>query len=144
MGKFDHLGQTMAEVAAEREGKPLWKPKTRLEELVEERPLTTIDEKEFRRQVWNRDKHHCRCCGRNVQKVIGRVPDRGEVNHIHGRIGDLRFEVRAAILLCLQCHERFTGRVNAHRLRIIASKTFTIRQGTFTDATFPVQFEEAV
>lgn len=39
-------------------------------------------------------------------------------------------------------HERFTGRVNKHRLQIIASKTFTTRQGTFTDATFPVTFKE--
>lgn len=132
---------TMAEVAAARVGKPILKGKTRLEATIEERPLTKIDEKEFRRQVWKRDLNRCRCCGRKVEKVMGRVPERGEVNHIHGRTGDLRFEVRAAILMCLKCHERFTGRVNEHRLTIIASKTFTIRQGTFTDATFPVKFK---
>lgn len=133
---------TMAEVAAARAGKPIPKPKTRLEETIEQRPLTKVDEKAFRAEVWTRDKSICRCCGRKVQKVFGRVPERGEVNHIHGRTGDLRFEVRAAILMCLLCHERFTGRVNENRLQIIASKTFTIRQGTFTDATFPVQFKE--
>lgn len=75
-------------------------------------------------------------------KTISRVPERGEVNHIHGRRGDLRFEARAAILMCLECHEKFTGRVNEHRLQIIASKTFTTPQGTFTDARFPVTFKK--
>jgi hypothetical protein len=78
-----------------------------------------------------------------VIKSIERIPERGEVNHIHGRTGDLRFDVRAALLMCLRCHERFTGRVNTHRLQIIATKTFTIRQGTFTDATYSVVFKEA-
>ncbi len=118
------------------------KGKTRLELQVDERPLIRIDEKAFKAAVWKRDLGHCRCCGRKVQKVLGRVPDRGEVNHLHGRTGDLRFEVKAACLLCLTCHERFTGRVNAHRLIVIASQTFTIRQGTFTDATYPITFQE--
>lgn len=133
---------TMAEVAAMREGKPIDKGKTRLEAKIDARPLTKVDEKAFRASVWHRDRKRCRCCGRKVQQVLGRVPERGEVNHIHGRTGDLRFEVRAAILMCLKCHERFTGKVNAHRLQIIASKTFTIRQGTFTDATYTVYFKE--
>jgi hypothetical protein len=132
---------TLAQVQADRASTPNWKPKTRLEAYVDEKPRTLIDEKEFRRQVWERDHYRCRCCERPVRKVLGRIPDRGEVNHIHGRTGDLRFEVRAAILMCLTCHEQFTGRVNAHRLRIIPSQTFTIRQGTFTDATYPVRFE---
>lgn len=134
---------TMAEAAAQRLGKTIEKGKTRLELKVEATPVTTITERDFKKEVWHRDQKHCRCCGRRVIKSIERVPNRGEVNHIHGRTGDLRFEVRAAILMCLQCHERFTGRVNKHRLQIIASKTFTIRQGTFTDATFPVTFTEA-
>jgi len=127
----------------QQKGRPVPKGKTRLEAHIEQRPLTKVDEKTFRAAVWTRDKDRCRCCRRKVQKVLGRVPERGEVNHIHGRTGDLRFEVKAAILLCLTCHERFTGKVNAHRLRILASQTFTIRQGTFTDATYPVTFEEA-
>ncbi len=120
------------------------KGKTRLEVTVEQRPLTKVDEKAFRAEVWRRDKDHCRCCLRKVIKTIARVPERGEINHIHGRTGDLRHEVRASLLMCLRCHERFTGRVNAHRLQIIASQTFTIRQGTFTDATYPVIFKETV
>jgi 5-methylcytosine-specific restriction endonuclease McrA len=118
------------------------KGKTRLEETAEQRPLTKVDEATFRGEVWTRDLHHCRSCGRKVIKTLARVHERGEVNHIHGRTGDLRYEVRAAVLMCLTCHERFTGRVNQHRLVIIASETFTTRQGTFTDATFPVQFKE--
>ena len=137
MGVLDHL-PTLGDRPA---FSPQPKGKTRLEVKVEQRPLTKIDEKEFRRQVWLRDKHRCRCCGRKVQKILGRAPERGEVNHIHGRVGDLRYEVKSALLLCLTCHERFTGKVNQHRLTILASKTFTIRQGTFTDATFPVQFK---
>ena len=73
--------------------------------------------------------------------MLGRVPERGEVNHLHGRTGDLRFEVRAAALMCLTCHERFTGKVGGYKLIVVASKTFTIRQGTFTDARFTIKFE---
>lgn len=120
------------------------KGKTRVELRAEAKPLTTINEQQFRAAVWKRDKDRCRSCGRKVLKTLSRVPERGEVNHIHGRIGDLRFEVRAALLMCLQCHERFTGKVNAHRLAIIPSRTFVIRQGTFTDATYPVRFKETV
>ena len=127
---------------ADRPRQAVPKGKTRLEETVEQRPLTKVTERDFKKEVWKRDKGHCRCCLRKVVKILDRIPERGEVNHIHGRTGDLRFEVRAAILMCLQCHERFTGKVNKHRLTIIASKTFTIRQGTFTDATYPVVFKE--
>lgn len=117
------------------------KGQTRLELKVEAKPLTKVDEKKFKGDVWIRDKSRCRCCGRKVLKTMARVPERGEVNHLHGRTGDLRFEVRAAALMCLTCHERFTGRVGGYKLIVIASKTFTIRQGTFTDATFPIKFE---
>jgi 5-methylcytosine-specific restriction endonuclease McrA len=120
------------------------KGKTRLELTAEQRPLTKIDEQEFRNQVWARDLHHCRHCGREVKRILGRVPERGEVHHVHGRTGDLRFDVRAAVLLCMVCHERLSGKVNAHRLVIVAAKTFTIRQGTFTDATYPVTFKESL
>lgn len=119
------------------------KGKTRLQETTEARTLTKVTEKDFKAEVWTRDKSHCRCCGRKVQKIVGRVPERGEVHHIHGRTGDLRFEARAAILLCLSCHEKVTGKVNQGRLVVVASKTFTMRQGTFTDAREPVKFQEA-
>lgn len=119
------------------------KGKTRLQITEERRPLTTVTEKQFKGEVWKRDKNHCRCCGRKVEKLLGRVAKRGEVNHLHGRTGDLRFEVRAACLLCLKCHERYTGRVGGDKLLIVATQTFTIRQGTFTDATFPISFVKA-
>ncbi len=126
-----------------RIGKPCPKGKTRLELRAKERPLTKVDERTFKAEVWKRDKHHCRKCGRAVIKTMSRVPERGEVNHIHGRTGDLRFEDRAAILFCCECHEVFTGRVNGRRFFILATKTFTTRQGTFTDARFPVKFQES-
>lgn len=140
LDQLSSVPMTMAEAEASRRGAPIAKGKTRLEETIAQRPLTKVDEKTFRGEVWKRDKDHCRSCERKVIKTLARVPERGEVNHIHGRTGDLRYEVRAALLMCLQCHERFTGKVNEHRLTIHASQTFTTRQGTFTDATYPVRF----
>lgn len=129
----------------ERYDKPgaLLKGKTRLQERIEERPLTKVDEKTFRAEVWKRDKSHCRWCLRKVEKVLGRVPQRGEVNHIHGRGKDLRYKVKAAILLCLECHEKFTGRVNEKWI-LVPSVTFTMREFEFADATFPVVFKRVV
>lgn len=134
---------TVAEAAAQRHGKSLGKGKTRLEVTIETRPLTKVDEKAFKAAVRRRDRHRCRCCGRKVQKTISRVPERGEVHHIHGRRGDLRFESKAAILTCLRCHERLTGKVNAHRLQVLATQTFQIRGEWYTDANFPVTFTES-
>ena len=131
---------TLAEVNAKPRAMP--KGKTRLEQRIEAQPLTLVTEKAFRAAVWKRDESKCRCCGRKVVKSMSRVPERGEVHHIHGRAGDLRFEARAAVLACLRCHERVTGRVNEHRLMIVASRTFTIRGQHYTDATYPVAFRE--
>ena len=128
----------------QQQGRAVPKGRTRLEVKMDAKPLTKIDETQFKTAVWTRDRKRCRCCGRKVAKSIERIPERGEVHHCHGRTGDLRFEPRAAILTCLKCHERLTGKVNAHRLTATPSKTFTIRQGTFTDATYPVTFKEAV
>lgn len=130
----------------ERLSKPIACPKgqTRLEQTMEARTLTKVDEKAFKAAVWLRDKGLCRCCGRKVIKTMARVPERGEVHHVHGRTGDLRFEEKSALLLCLRDHERVTGKVNAHRLVIVASQTFTTRQGQVTDARFVVTFKEAV
>lgn len=122
---------------------PQPKPKTRVQLRAEAKPLTLVDEKKFRAEVWTRDKSRCRKCGRKVIKSMARVPERGEVHHIHGRVGDLRFDSRAALLLCLLHHEQVTGRVNEHRLTIVATKRFSTSQGTFTDAREPVKFQEA-
>lgn len=130
---------TAEEVAAGRG--PLWKGQTRLEAQTAEKKLTLVDEKAFRKTVIARDKHHCRCCLRKVVRTIAHVAERLEVHHIHGRRGDLRFEDRAALLLCLRCHQRVTGKVN-DKLKIVPSKTFTTSQGEFTDARAPVTFEK--
>lgn len=123
------------------EASELTKGKSRLQERVAERPLTVVDERAFKLEVWTRDKSHCRCCGRKVVKgLIKRVPERGEVNHIHGRLGDLRFEAKAAILMCCECHEKFTGRVN-ERWVIVATKTFKLNDKEYTDARKPVVFK---
>ena len=130
---------TMAEVAEMRRGKPIPKGKSRLEATIEARPLTKVDDKAFKAAVWRRDRNRCRWCGRKVERVLGRVPERGEVHHIHGRRGDLRFEPRTAILLCLRDHERVTGRVS-EKWVIAPTKTLTIGGQVYTDARHPVTF----
>lgn len=130
---------TMDEVAAARVGKPISKGKSRLEQTIEARPLTKIDDEAFKAAVWRRDRNRCRCCGRKVQKIMDRVPERGEVHHIHGRGGDLRFEPITAILLCLRDHERVTGRVS-EKWAIVPTKTVTIRGQIYTDARHTVNF----
>lgn len=134
---------TKDEIDAERRAVPNWKPPTRVEDMITERALTVVDDRQFKKEVWKRDGYRCRCCGRPVVRTPARIPERGEVHHVHGRGGDLRFEVRAALLLCLKCHERVTGRVN-DRLAIIGSKFFTVRGERYIDARAPVRFEKIV
>jgi hypothetical protein len=134
---------TAEEVAAARAGQPLPKGKSRLEATIDERPLTVVDEKQFKKEVWHRDQHRCRWCERKAIKTIARVPERGEIHHIHGRGKDLRFEVKAACLLCAECHEKVTGRVNEKWI-IVPSKTFRMRDETYTDARFPITFRRIV
>ncbi len=134
---------TMAEMDAERRGKPLLKGQSRLERAVEDETLTVVDAKAFKSEVRARDRYHCRKCLRAVTVLVSRVPERAEVHHIHGRHGDLRFDSRCALLLCLRCHEQVTGRVN-ERWIIIATVTLTIPSlpgRELTDARYPVQFE---
>ena len=98
-------------------------------------------DRDFRKAVWQRDGYECRWCGCPVQRSLGRTAERGEVHHIHGRLGILRWEVKAALLLCCECHEKVTGRVN-ERWRIVGDKTFTAADGhKYTDATHGVTFE---
>ncbi len=132
---------TLAEVAAARAGKPIPKGTTRLQDVVKARPLTKVTDKDFKQDVWTRDKNRCRCCGRKVQKILGRVPERGEVHHVHGRTGDLRFESKTALLLCLTCHERVTGKVN-DKLVIVPTKFVEIKGEKYTDARAKVTFRE--
>lgn len=142
MGAFAKL-PTAATVAASRRGKPISKGPTRLEVRIATLPITAQDDRTFRTAVWNRDRYHCRRCKKPVMRTLARVPERGEVHHVHGRVGDLKLEIRAALLLCLVCHERVTGRIQGKRLVIVASQTFTTTQGTFTDARATVRFRAA-
>lgn len=132
---------TMAEVAAERAGKPIPKGASRLQEGKAEKKLTVVDERKFLKEVRARDHMHCRKCKRKVVVVLDNVPERAEVHHIHGRLGDLRFLALAALLLCNECHEKCTGRV-AEKWIIVATKTFTLLNGeVVTDARKPVRFQ---
>lgn len=110
------------DVEAERAGKPLPKGKSRLEQKAEAKPLTKVDEKAFKAEVWTRDEGRCRKCARKVLKTLARVPERGEVHHLHGRRGDLRFEAKSAILTCATCHEQLTGRVSEKWVAVPATK----------------------
>ncbi len=94
-----------------------------------------------RSDVWLRDKGRCRVCGVKVIKSVKREPKRGEVHQLHGRTGDLRHETRGAVLCCLRCHERLTGKVN-DRIFIVPTKTFAIQQGEFSDARFRLTFTD--
>jgi hypothetical protein len=100
----------------------------------------------FRRDVIKRDGHVCRCCGGKVIRTLDLVPNRLEVNHIHGRVGVFRFLVQCALVLCFRCHERVTGTVN-HKLKIVGTAFVTVdgRQCINAGETqpIPVHFEEA-
>lgn len=130
---------TMAEVAASRpRAQP--KGKSRLQEDQAEKKLTLVDERTFKTEVWLRDAGCCRKCGRKVRKDLSRTPERGEVHHMHGRRGDLRFESKAAILVCCACHEQLTGRVN-ERWTATGTKFWTHLQHTYIDARAPIMFQ---
>ena len=83
---------------------PQPKGQTRLTDRVAKTRASARFDREFRAEVWQRDQGRCRKCGRTVKHTMARVPDRGEVNHCHGRIGKLRYEDRCALLLCLADH----------------------------------------
>lgn len=121
---------------------------SRLQIAKAEKKLTLITEKDFKREVWDRDKGMCRKCGRKVIKTVSRIPERGEVHHCLGRTGDLRFESRCAILVCAECHEHLTGRVNEKWLMVAVpgGKTFQVTRfhSELIDASGPVGFERIV
>lgn len=97
---------------ADQPGGPQPKGPSRLEDRDAAKRLTYVTDRAFRHEVWTRDRGCCRWCGGRVQKTVEHVPDRGEVHHLHGRLGVLRFEAKAAALFCLECHELLTGKVN--------------------------------
>lgn len=89
----------------------LSKGASRLEDKKAAKKLDLVNEKKFKAEVWARDQKRCRHCKRKVIKTIERIPERGEVHHVHGRDGVLAFDSRFALLLCLEHHEQVTGRV---------------------------------
>lgn len=104
---------------------PQPKPASRLEDRTAEKRLQVIDDKAFRKEIWERDRSCCRWCGCRVQKTLERVADRGEIHHLHGRLGVLRFETKSAALFCLECHELLTGRVN-ERWIVVGTRWWTL------------------
>lgn len=118
----------------------LKKPPSRLQDRETVKQLTRVSDREFRGEVWTRDKSRCRKCGRKVVKAMGRIAERGEVHHLHGRLGDLRFEAKAALLLCLECHEQVTGRI-AEKWIAIGTKFWKLHGERVIDATAPVKFK---
>lgn len=127
---------------------PQPKPASRLQIAKAEKKLTLVTEKDFKREVWDRDKGMCRKCGRKVIKTVSRIPERGECHHVFGRTGDLRFESRGAMLVCCACHEQLTGRVN-ERWRVVSvprSKTFSVTRfhSELLNIAGPVGFERVV
>lgn len=135
---------TLAEQSAAWAGKPQPKGASRLQEAKAEKKLTLVDEKAFKKAVWDFAGGCCQKCGRKVFKMIARVKERGEVHHIHGRMGDLRFEARCAILACVDCHEQLTGRVNEKYI-VVPTKTWTLPNGeVVTDARAKLKFRRIV
>lgn len=144
---FQHL-PTLADVEAARRLRrtPIGKGASRLEDRTAEDRANEKRDEAFRREVYRLDKGICRCCGRKVQRKLDRVADRAEVHHVHGRVGALRWLVKAALLLCATCHEKVTGKVN-ERLRIVGSAFFRlrvkgIRSGPLINARAAVTFRK--
>lgn len=122
---------------------PQPKPDSRLKETTEARKLTLVNEREFRAIVWRRDGGCCRMCSRKVKKTLARIPERGEVHHLHGRTGDLQFDDHHAILVCLTCHEKLTGRINERWMAVQAHPKLRvfINGHWLIDARQPIAFE---
>jgi hypothetical protein len=135
-----HVPPTLAEVEEMRRGQPISKGPSRLEARVERDAMRIVDDRQFRADVWARDGYVCRCCGRKVKQTLANIPERREIHHIHGRLGELRHEVRAAVGVCNFCHQRLTGQIN-DRLQIVATRTFALDGHRYTDATYPLRFE---
>ena len=128
---------TLAQMDAERRGKPIPKGVTRIARKVEADKASEKDAAAFRRAVWARDKV-CRCCGLKVIKTLALVPNRGEVHHLvrRSKAKALLTDRRNGILLCLEpCHRRVT----THDLVIVghAVEMFTLEGNRYLNADKP-------
>ncbi len=133
---------SLAQMQALRRATPKGAAPSRLEERQAERKTAAKQEAEFRQAVRTRDRGRCRCCGRAVITTIALDSRQAQVHHIHGRGKGLRYEVRAALVLCLECHQRVTGMIGKPKLFIEATKTFLCRSRRFTDANYRINFRE--
>lgn len=123
---------TMAEVAEARRGQPLPKGKTRLEEKIEQRPLTKVDEKHFKAEVWKRDGKLCRCCHRKVVVTLKLQASQAHCHHVTGRQHKpTRTDVRNGLQLCATCHQK----VEHNELQIVSTQTFTLGNREYADMT---------
>lgn len=123
--------------------KPKGEALTRLESKTERRISETSKEKVWRAAVWARDKGCCRWCRRKVVKTISLVPGRAESHHVSGRVvRAIRWLRKNGILLCLECHQKVTGKV-AEKWKLVAKKTFVVDGVAYADADHPVTFQRA-
>lgn len=139
MGFFDLPDRAEVEALWRKRG--FGKGASRLEDRTAEDKENEKKDEKFRRDIYRLDKGVCRCCGRKVERKIDRVVDQAQVHHVHGRIGDLRWELRNGILLCASCHERVTGKVN-DRLQIIGTKFYRLDKQRLINAREKVRFEK--
>jgi len=93
------------------------KPTPRLQDRVQQRREAMRAWLECCRVVDARDKWICRCCGRKVRKTLTVCSERLEHHHLHGRrvAPERRYDPRAVITVCLECH----GRLTRHEIAIV-------------------------
>ncbi len=133
---------TMAEVNQQRRAVPKHEIPTRLQEKTDERRDEKKAEERWRKELWARDKGHCRWCKRKVVKTLELLPERGERHHVVPRENRVtRWDARAALLVCLACHQRLTGKVGGERFVVVASKTFTVDGVQYPDCRKPVIYK---
>lgn len=133
---------TMADLYARPRACP--KGASRLDETKAQDKADQKAEAAFLKDVRKRDQMTCRCCGREVKVVLPRVPERAEVHHLHGRLGRFRFDAKFAILLCCECHERVTGRVNDRLFIVQSARHMATMDGkSLIDGRKPLRFQEA-
>jgi|SRR3990167_4433218 len=115
------------------------KPETRLAERTRRTREDKRAELAFLRAVWDRDEGRCRVCGCRCVRTLSLHPRRGDVHHLYGRtVRALRFDPRAAILVCAKDHEALTQ----HRLSMWGSQHFDGAGRVYLDGSGPLRFVE--
>lgn len=130
---------TLAEVQAERAGRPNWKPSTRLEDRVEANTRDAQQLEQWRCRVRFRDRERCRVCGVRTVRTRALDPKRGEAHHIVSRTNPVtRYDVRNGVHVCLACHQQF----KKHRLFVTGTpgQRFTAGKHSYWDANQPLAF----